>query len=79
MQQHIYLGIHGDSPVYHTCTTTAGNYAGQISAGPVRLLEFLELQVGLAGIFLSDKERTLLLKERLHELSHSETSGYNFS
>lgn len=64
----IHLGLTGDSPVYHTYTTIPGNYAGQIVAGPIKLIELLELHLGLSGLFPSQIERVLLLKERINEL-----------
>ncbi len=65
----IYLGLAGDSPVCHTYTTTPGNYAGQIVAGPLKLLQLLELHLGLSGQFPSETERVLILKERINDLS----------
>ena len=72
----IYLGLAGDGPVCHQLTTTPGNYAGQAITGPLKLLELLELHLGLGGIYLSEKSRVIMLKEKL---SIIQGDGFLFS
>ena len=64
----IFLGINGDQSVCHNYTMTPGNYIGQIVAGPYKLLELLELHLGLSGIFQTETARVLLLKEKFSTL-----------
>ncbi len=61
--QQLYLGISGDEPVCHECTTKPGSYAGHAVMGPRKFVEWLELQLGLSGIFPSDTERAVAFKK----------------
>ena len=65
---HIFFGINGDSPVYHNYSTSAGTYMGKILAGPLKLLEQLELRFGLCGIFPTELTRVLSLKDKLSKI-----------
>ena len=68
----IYFGLSGDNSVCHHFTITTGNYAGKIIAGPKKLLEVLELHLGLTGVYLSDTDRVLLLKDKFSALSEAD-------
>ena len=68
LQHQIYLALSGDSPVYHHSTAILGNYVGQTCVGPQKMLELLELHLGLSGLFPSESERVLAVKEAINQL-----------
>ena len=62
---HLFLGLHGDAPVYNINTAQPGHYAGMLTVGPKRLVQFLQLHLGLGGKNSNRQQRLLNLKKRL--------------
>ncbi|WEK33903.1 MAG: PD-(D/E)XK nuclease family protein [Candidatus Pseudobacter hemicellulosilyticus] len=62
---HIYLGLSGDAPVFHTTNAVPGHYAGQLLAGPEKMVSLLELHLGLTGVYPNFTDRVLALKTQL--------------
>ena len=72
----IFLGINGDNHVHNASNATPGAYAGIINAGPLKFLQFLELHLGLCGVFPSGQERILKLKQGLDSIKTD--AGFRF-
>ncbi len=61
----LYCGLQGDGPVYHEINAVKGSYAGMAVTGPERILEIIELYLGLSAVYLNDQERIIQLKSDL--------------
>lgn len=61
----LYCGLQGDGTVFHERSATSGACAGMAVTGPDRLLETLELHLGLSGIYPGEEVRFLGLKSHL--------------
>ena len=63
-----HFGLQGDGTVYHERSAASGACAGMAVTGPDRLLETLELHLGLSGIYPGEQVRILRLKSHLDKV-----------